>query len=87
MRKLQLGPRWEGATLAERHGVEIFVARVSDFETEYRLVRDSVAMTDFSFVRRYRFPTDLGIDLLDGLLPGNVAESPLRPRHADLPRG
>lgn len=72
MRKLQLGPRWEGATLAERHGVEV-VARVADFETEYRLVRDGVAMTDFSFLRRYRFPTDQGIDLLDGLLPGNVA--------------
>jgi hypothetical protein len=24
-------------------------------------------------VRRYRLPTDQGIDLLDGLLPGNVA--------------
>ncbi len=72
MRRLHLGPRWEGATLAERHGVEV-VSRVSDYETEYRLVRDSVAMTDFSFMRRYRMPTDQGIDLLDGLLPGNVA--------------
>ena len=72
MRKLPLGARWEGATLAERHGVEV-VSRVSDFETEYRLVRDSVALTDFSFLRRYRFPTDQGIDLLDALLPGNVA--------------
>ena len=72
MRKLPLGPRWEGATLAERHGVEV-VSRVADFETEYRLVRDSVALTDFSFLRRYRFPTDQGIDLLDALLPGNVA--------------
>jgi len=72
VRKLPLRPRWEGATLAERHGVEV-VSRVSDFETEYRLVRDSVALTDFSFLRRYRFPTDQGIDLLDTLLPGNVA--------------
>ncbi len=72
MRKLPLGPRWGEATLTERHGVEV-VFRVSDFETEYRLVRDSVALTDFSFLRRYRFPTDQGIDLLDALLPGNVA--------------
>ena len=72
MRKLPLGSRWEGATIAERHGVEV-ISRVSDFETEYRLVRDSVALTDFSFMRRYRFPTDQGIDLLDALLPGNVA--------------
>ena len=72
MRKLQLGARWNGATLAERHGVEV-VSRVSDYETEYHLVRDSVALTDFSFVRRYRLPTDQGIDLLDALLPGNVA--------------
>jgi len=72
VRKLALGHRWEGATLAERHGVEV-VSKVSDFETEYRLVRDAVAMTDFSFMRRYRFPTDQGIDLLDALLPGNVA--------------
>jgi aminomethyltransferase len=72
MRKLQLGPRWAGATIAERHGVEV-VARVADFETEYRLVRDAAALTDFSFLRRYRLPTDQGIDLLDGLLPGNVA--------------
>jgi len=72
MRKLQLGPRWEGATLAERHGVEV-VSRVSDFDTEYHLVRDSVAFTDFSFLRSYRLPTDQGIDLLDRLLPGNVA--------------
>jgi len=72
VRKLQLGHRWEGATLADRHGVEV-VSRVADFETEYRRVRDAVALTDFSFMRRYRLPTDQGIDLLDGLLPGNVA--------------
>ncbi len=72
MRKLPLGPRWEGATLAERHGVEV-VSRVADYETEYHLVRDSVALTDFSFLRRYKLPTDQGIDLLDSLLPGNVA--------------
>jgi len=72
VRKLSLGAQWKGATIAERHGVEV-VSRVSDFETEYRLVRESVALTDFSFMRRYRFPTDKGIDLLDALLPGNVA--------------
>jgi len=72
VRNLQLAARWVGATLAERHGVEV-VSRVADFETEYNLVRDSVALTDFSFLRRYRLPTDQGIDLLDGLLPGNVA--------------
>jgi aminomethyltransferase len=72
MRKLQLDARWEGAARAERHGVEV-VSRVSDFETEYRLVRDSAALTDFSFLRCYRLPTDQGIDLLDGLVPGNVA--------------
>jgi aminomethyltransferase len=72
VRRLPLATRWAGATLAERHGVEV-VSRVSDFATEYRLVRDAVALTDFSFVRSYRLPTDEGIDLLDALLPGNVA--------------
>jgi len=72
VRKLPLGPHWGGAALSERLGVEV-VSRVADFATEYRLVRDSVALTDFSFLRRYRFPTDKGIDLLDALLPGNVA--------------
>jgi aminomethyltransferase len=73
MRKLALGPRFEKATLAERHGVEV-VSKVSDFPTEYRLVRDAVGLTDASFLRRYRFPTDKGIDVLDSLLPGNVAK-------------
>jgi len=72
VRKLPLRARWEGAALAERHGVEV-VSRVSDYETEYRRVRDSVALTDFSFLRSYRLPTDRGIDLLETLLPGNIA--------------
>jgi len=62
-----------GAAFRERHGVEV-VSRLADREVEYRAVRDAVALTDFSFVQKYRVPEEKGIDFLDALLAGNVAK-------------
>ncbi len=61
-----------GAQFAERHGVEI-VDRISDPEKEYRLVRDSVALSDASYMQVFRIPEEEAIDALDPLLAGNVA--------------
>ena len=62
-----------GAAFRQRHGVEV-VSRLADREPEYRAVRDAVALTDFSFVQKYRVPEEKGIDFLDALLAGNVAK-------------
>jgi aminomethyltransferase len=55
----------------ERHDAEV-VARFADRATEYAAVRDSVGLTDFSFLHKYRVPADSGLDLLETLLAGNV---------------
>jgi len=60
-----------GATFRERYGVEV-VSRFADPRAEYEAVRDSVALTDFSFVRMFRLPEAKGMDFLDALLAGNV---------------
>lgn len=74
MRTSPLRSRWaaEGATFEERDGREIAVA-VGDRRAEYDAVRQAVGLTDFSFVQTYRFPEEKGVDMLDGLLAGNVS--------------
>jgi len=74
MRKLLLRDFWSaaGATLAERHGLEI-VSHVSDAGKEHLAVRDSLGITDFSFMQKYRVPFEKGDELLDSMLAGNVA--------------
>jgi aminomethyltransferase len=62
-----------GAAFRERHGVEV-VSHLTHREAEYRAVRDAVALTDFSFVQKYRVPEEKGIDFLDALVAGNVAK-------------
>jgi glycine cleavage system aminomethyltransferase T len=62
-----------GATFRERHGVEV-VSHFADRRTEYHAIRDAVALTDFSFVQKFRVPEEKGIDFLDALLAGNVAK-------------
>jgi glycine cleavage system aminomethyltransferase T len=62
-----------GAAFRERHGVEV-ASHLADRRTEYHAVRDAVALTDFSFVQKFRVPEERGIDFLDGLLAGNVAK-------------
>jgi glycine cleavage system aminomethyltransferase T len=62
-----------GAVFRERHGVEV-VSHFADRRTEYHAIRDAVALTDFSFVQKFRVPEEKGIDFLDGLLAGNVAK-------------
>lgn len=62
-----------GATFHERHGAEV-VSRFADRRSEYHTIRDAVALTDFSFVQKYRVPEEKGIDFLDALLAGNVAK-------------
>ncbi len=62
----------KNAVSGERFGAEV-VTRVADRSTEYHLVRDSVALTDASFMQRFSFPEDKGLDFLDSLCAGNVA--------------
>lgn len=63
----------QGATLTERHGVEI-VRSFADAKTEYGFIRDTVGITDFSFMQKYRVPEETGIDFLDTVVAGNVAK-------------
>ena len=58
---------------SERFGTEI-VSRVSGTETEYRTVRDAAGITDFSFMQRFRFPEEKGLDFLDSICAGNVVK-------------
>jgi len=60
-----------GASFRERHGAEV-AARVSGRAAEYAAVRDAVGLTDFSFLHKFRMPSEQGLDFLDGLLAGNV---------------
>lgn len=62
----------KGATFEERYGIEI-TKTVSDFSTEYKNVRDSVGVTDFSYMQMFSIPEETGVDFLDDLFAGNVA--------------
>ena len=55
-----------GASFTERNGIEI-VASVSDRETEYNFVRNSVGLTDFSYMKIYSIPEETGVDFLQVL--------------------
>jgi glycine cleavage system aminomethyltransferase T len=60
-----------GAIFQPRDDAEV-TARFGPRAAEYAAVRDAVALTDFSFVHKYRVPAEPGLDLLDALLAGNV---------------
>jgi len=60
-----------GATFGEQQGREV-VESMADARQEYLAVREAVGLTDFSFVQKFRVPTDQGLDLLDLLVAGNV---------------
>jgi aminomethyltransferase len=62
----------QGATFKERFGSEIPQA-FNDVGSEYNLVRNSVAIADFSYMQKYRIPEAGAIDFLDNLVAGNVA--------------
>ncbi len=61
-----------GMSFAERHGIEVPVS-AAGIEAEYRLVRDTVGVTDMSHMQVYRVPEEAGLDFLDALMAGNVA--------------
>jgi aminomethyltransferase len=61
-----------GARFEERYGVET-VNAVTDRETEHSRVRDSVALSDASYMQVFRIPEENAIDALDPLLAGNIA--------------
>ncbi len=63
-----------GAEFENRFDVEVPV-RFQDNEAEYKLIRDRVGITDFSFMQKFRIPEETAIDFLDGLLAGNVAKT------------
>jgi aminomethyltransferase len=62
-----------GASFENRYGVEV-ATRVNDTAKEYNFVRDASAVTDFSYMQKFRVPEETGLDFLDGLLAGNVAK-------------
>jgi aminomethyltransferase len=62
-----------GASFTERYGIEI-TSRFSDVLTEYNYVRNSVGLTDFSYLKKYTIPEKTGLDFLDDLFAGNVAK-------------
>jgi glycine cleavage system aminomethyltransferase T len=61
------------AVFSERFGTEI-VSMVFDAETEYRTVREAAGITDFSFMQRFKFPEEKGLDFLDSICAGNVVK-------------
>ncbi|MBN1577298.1 MAG: aminomethyltransferase family protein [Chitinispirillaceae bacterium] len=61
------------ASFSERYGTEI-VTRVRDVRTEYDAIRQTVGVTDFSFMQKFRFPEESGLDHLDDMMAGNVAK-------------
>ncbi len=63
----------QGASFKERYGIEVPTV-ISDPKKEYHLIRDTVGITDFSFMQKYRISGDTGVDLLDQLFAGNVAK-------------
>lgn len=64
----------KGAAFQERYGVQVPLI-FSDLETEYRLIRDKVGITDFSYMQKFRISADAGLDFLDNLFVGNVAKT------------
>lgn len=64
----------KGAAFQERYGVQVPLA-FSDLETEYRLIRDKVGITDFSYMQKFRISAEAGLDFLDNLFVGNVAKT------------
>lgn len=63
----------QGAVFAERYGCEV-ATRFHDTKTEYSSIRETVGITDFSCMQKFRFPEENGLDCLDGLVAGNVAK-------------
>lgn len=62
-----------GASFTERYGTEVAV-NVYEKKREYDFVRNSVGLTDFSYMQKFRIPEDQGLDFVDSLLAGNVAK-------------
>lgn len=56
-----------------RFGTEI-VSTISDPKKEYGHIRDSVGISDFSYIQKFSVPEEKGLDFLDNLLAGNVAK-------------
>ena len=61
------------ASFEERFGIEIPTV-ITDYESEYNNIRNSVGVTDFSFMHMYTIPEETGLEFLDDLFSGNVAK-------------
>jgi glycine cleavage system aminomethyltransferase T len=61
------------AVFSDRFGSET-ASKVADHSTEYHRIRDSVGLTDVSYMQRFSFPEEKGLDFLDALCAGNVAK-------------
>ena len=75
MRRMLLKDQFAGpgVSFSERYGIET-VASCSDHRTEYHYIRDTVGLTDFSHMQKFKVPEETGMDFLDTLMAGNVAK-------------
>ena len=73
MRELALKKFWEerGAKFGELGGAQC-VESFADAESEYKAIRNSAGLCDFSFMRIVEFPESDGIDYLDTALAANI---------------
>ena len=73
MRELALKKIWEerGAKFGELGGAQC-VESFADAESEYKAIRNSAGLCDFSFMRIVEFPESDGIDYLDTALAANL---------------
>ena len=73
MRELALKKFWEerDAKFGELGGAQC-VESFADAESEYKAIRNSAGLCDFSFMRIVEFPESDGIDYLDTALAANI---------------
>ena len=63
-----------GFSFQERHGINI-ARTMGDTALEYKMVRESVALSDASHMQVFRLPEANALDALDPLLAGNPARA------------
>ncbi|MFW5959516.1 MAG: hypothetical protein ACOCSE_00180 [Chitinivibrionales bacterium] len=73
IRKTHLQEKLRELGYKERNGVYV-PDSTGDIEKEYTYIRETAGVTDFSFVQKYRVPEESGIDFLDEVFPGNIAQ-------------
>ena len=73
MRKLALESRWAalGAKFGELGGAQC-VESPGDADAEVAAIRNTAALCDFSFAKKYSYDESEGLDALDAVLAANI---------------